>query len=73
MIWPANLNSNTNPFNFPTSASCNFPSPHLPTKPKNLSITLANRYYNEQLPLETPVFFLIYASPPIQPSPQKLK
>ena len=46
IIWPANFNSNTHPFNFSTPASCNFASPHSLTKPKNFPITLDSRDYN---------------------------
>ena len=35
MICPAKFNSNTHRFNFLTPASCNFESPHYPTKPKD--------------------------------------
>ena len=37
IIWPAKFNSNTHPFNFPTTASCNFasPHPHPPPRTKN--------------------------------------
>ena len=57
MIWPAKFNSNTQPFNFPTPASCNFEPPHHPTKPKDFPITLASRDYNVLLLLETRVSF----------------
>ena len=57
MIWPAKFNSNTHPFNFPTPASCNFESPHPPTKPKDIPIILASRDFDALLSLETPVSF----------------
>ena len=57
MLQPPKFNSNTHPFNFPTPASCNFESPHHPTKPKDFPITLASRDYNVLLLLQTPVSF----------------
>ena len=57
MIWPAKFNSNTHPFNFPTPASCN--SPHPPTKPKDIPITLAGRDFNALFPPRNPSIFLI--------------
>ena len=53
----AKFDSNTHAFNFPTPASCNFESPHTPTKPKDILMTVSSRDFNALLSLETPVSF----------------
>ena len=42
-----------------------------PSEPKNIPITLASRDHNAELPLKSPVLFLIKGSIPIPPSPMK--
>ena len=42
-----------------------------PSEPKNIPITLASRDHNAELPLKSPVLFLIKGSITVAPSPMK--